>query len=36
MPGFLIQTTEDAVDVIARAGHPNLGIQLDLYHRQIM
>ncbi len=36
VPGFLIQTTEDACDVIDRAGRANLGIQFDLYHRQIM
>ena len=36
LPGFLIQTTEAALDVIDRAGETNLKLQFDLYHRQIM
>lgn len=35
-PGSLISTTAQALDVIDRAGHTNLGIQYDLYHMQIM
>jgi hydroxypyruvate isomerase len=35
-PGYLISTTAQAIDVIDRAGHKNLGIQYDLYHMQIM
>ena len=35
-PNFLLQRTEDAAEVIARIGAPNLMIQFDIYHRQIM
>lgn len=35
-PGYLISNTQDALNVIDRAAHPNLGIQYDLYHMQIM
>jgi hydroxypyruvate isomerase len=35
-PGFFLQTTEAALDAMDRAGHPNLKLQLDLYHRQVM
>ncbi|GAA0531813.1 MULTISPECIES: hydroxypyruvate isomerase family protein [Pigmentiphaga] len=35
-PRYLIDTTRAALDVIDRAGHPNLRIQYDLYHMQIM
>ena len=35
-PGFLIQTTEDALEAIDRAGAGNLRLQFDLYHRQVM
>jgi hydroxypyruvate isomerase len=35
-PGFLIQTTEDALSVMDAAGHANLRLQFDLYHRQIV
>ena len=31
-PGFLLPRAEDALAVIDRAGHPNLSLQLDLYH----
>lgn len=34
-PGFLIQTTEDALGVMDAAGQANLMLQFDLYHRQI-
>ncbi len=35
-PGFLLHSTEQAVDLVEAAGHPNLGIEHDLYHMQIM
>jgi hydroxypyruvate isomerase len=35
-PGFLVQTTEAALEAIARAGGENLWLQFDLYHRQVM
>ena len=35
-PGFLVSTIEEAVAAIDRAGHPNLAVQADLYHMQIM
>ncbi|MDJ0610705.1 MAG: TIM barrel protein [Kiloniellales bacterium] len=35
-PGFLLQTTDEALAAIARAGHGNLRLQFDLYHRQVM
>lgn len=36
VPGFLLQTTEATLAAFARAGHDNLWLQFDLYHRQIM
>ena len=36
VPGFLLQTTEDTVAALDAAGAGNLGVQFDLYHRQIM
>lgn len=33
-PGFLAPTTCDALDLIDRAGHPNLALQFDVYHCQ--
>lgn len=35
-PGFFINTTAQALDAIAEAGHPNLAILYDFYHMQIM
>ncbi len=35
-PGYLINHTAEALDVIDRAGHANLKIEYDLYHMQIM
>ena len=35
MPGFFLTRTEQARDVIAEVGEPNLRLQFDLYHRQI-
>ncbi|HYD68238.1 2-oxo-tetronate isomerase [Azospirillum sp.] len=36
MPGYLLRTTGEAAEIIARVGAPNLGLQFDLYHAQIM
>ncbi|MFZ1106407.1 MAG: TIM barrel protein, partial [Hyphomicrobiaceae bacterium] len=35
IPGFFLTRTEQARDVIAAVGEPNLRLQFDLYHRQI-
>lgn len=35
-PGFFIATSADALDLIDTVGHPNLGLQYDLYHMHIM
>jgi hydroxypyruvate isomerase len=36
IPGYFLNTTSQAMSVIERMGHPNLKLQLDLYHVQIM
>jgi hydroxypyruvate isomerase len=36
IPGYFLNTTTQATAVIDRVGHPNLQLQLDLYHVQIM
>jgi hydroxypyruvate isomerase len=36
IPGYYLNTTSQAMSVIERVGHPNLKLQLDLYHVQIM
>jgi len=36
MPGFCLNTTRDAIELIAQVGHPNLFIQYDVYHMQMM
>jgi 2-dehydrotetronate isomerase len=36
IPGYFLNTTTQAMSVIERVGHPNLRLQLDLYHVQIM
>ena len=36
MPGFFLNHTKDAADIIAAVGSDNLFIQHDLYHMQIM
>lgn len=36
MPGYFLSRTDDALDVIGEVGAPNLGLLLDLYHRQRM
>ena len=35
-PGFLLSTSEQALEAIDRAGHPNLSLEHDLYHMEIM
>ena len=35
-PGFLLSTSEQALDAIDRAGHSNLSLEHDLYHMEIM
>ena len=35
IPGFFLNTTGEARSVIHEVGEPNLGLQFDLYHRQI-
>ncbi len=35
-PGYLISRQGEARDIIERIGHPNLGLQFDFYHVQIM
>jgi hydroxypyruvate isomerase len=36
IPGYFLNTTTQAMQVIDTVGHPNLKLQLDLYHVQIM
>jgi hydroxypyruvate isomerase len=36
IPGFFLNRTEEAAAVIADVGAPNIKIQFDIYHRQIM
>jgi len=36
MPGYFLTMPEQACRIIDRVGHPNLFLQLDLYHCQIM
>jgi hydroxypyruvate isomerase len=36
IPGYFLNTTSQAKSVIERIGHPNIKLQLDLYHVQIM
>ncbi len=35
-PRFFMPTSEQCVDVIQTVGHPNLGLQFDIYHAQVM
>ena len=35
IPGYFLNKTADARSVIHEVGEPNLGLQLDLYHRQV-
>jgi len=36
MPGYALPTLADAADVLSRVTRPNVGLQFDLYHSQIM
>jgi len=36
VPGYFLNRLEDARDIIAEVGSPHLGLQLDVYHRQIV
>lgn len=36
IPGFVVNRTEDAVEIIREVGAPNLKLQYDAYHMQIM
>lgn len=36
IPGFFLNTTRQAVQILDRVGHSNLKIQYDIYHMQIM
>jgi len=36
MPGFHLTRTRDAVRIMEEVGHPNLWLQYDVYHMQIM
>ena len=36
IPGYFLNTTSHAMSIIERVGQPNLKLQLDLYHVQIM
>lgn len=36
MPGYFLTRTEDAARIIAMVAEPNVGLQLDLYHRHRM
>ncbi|MFQ3623883.1 MAG: 2-oxo-tetronate isomerase [Acetobacteraceae bacterium] len=36
IPGFFLNRTEEAAGVIAEVGAPNLKLQFDIYHRQVM
>jgi hydroxypyruvate isomerase len=36
IPGYFLNTTTQAMAIIDRVGHPNIKLQLDLYHVQIM
>src|SRR5690606_19013042 len=36
IPGFLLNTQADAQAVLAEVGEPNLKVQMDLYHCQIV
>ncbi|RYE86687.1 MAG: hydroxypyruvate isomerase, partial [Hyphomicrobiales bacterium] len=36
IPGFFLTTTAQAERILDRVGHPNLYIQYDVYHMQVM
>jgi hydroxypyruvate isomerase len=36
VPGFMLTTPDAVIDIIDRANHPNLALQFDLFHVQMM
>lgn len=36
MPGYFLDSFERAVEIIDDLGHPNVRLQFDIYHRQVM
>jgi 2-dehydrotetronate isomerase len=36
MPGYFLNRTRQALDIIADVAKPNVGLQFDLYHRHVM
>lgn len=36
MPGFVVNRSDEAMEVIERASRPNLHLQYDIYHMQVM
>jgi hydroxypyruvate isomerase len=36
IPGYVLTRTQQALDIIAAVGEPNVGLQYDCYHMQIM
>lgn len=36
IPGYFLNTTGEARSIIHEVGEPNIGLQFDLYHRQVM
>ncbi|WP_420963170.1 2-oxo-tetronate isomerase [Brucella sp. IR073] len=36
MPGYFLDDFDRAADIITSLGHPNLKLQFDIYHRQVM
>lgn len=35
-PGFLLSRTDESLALVARTGHPTLGIEFDIYHMSVM
>lgn len=36
MPGYFLGDFERAAEIVAEVGRPNVGLQFDIYHRQVM
>jgi hydroxypyruvate isomerase len=36
MPGYFLSDFDRAIDLVSDIGHPNLRLQFDIYHRQVM
>ena len=36
IPGYFLNTTDQAIEILDAAGAPNIGLQFDIYHVQIM